>query len=432
MRVLSARAFARRAVATSIVVALVLVVGAPGISGADSLTGGRNAPDMAGRPYLVLISIDGFARDYQSTYDTPALDRIAESGLRARSMRPVFPTLTFPNHFSIATGLYPADHGIVANHFPNDQRDAWYHIWDRSSVEDGSWYSGEPVWVAAERNGLVSAAYYFVGTEAPVGGIRPTHWYSFDESVSAGQRVDQVIEWLQLAEERRPHVVTLYFEDVDDAGHDFGPGSPELAAAVAMVDASIGRLLDAIDTLGLKDRTAVFVVSDHGQAGQNGADSAFVLEDHIELRGLHVQDGGTYAWIYQDDPDRAAAIRIRDTINANWTHGVAMLRDEVPAEWQVSESKRYPEIFVVPDLHYAVVERRSDLEKIKKGDHGWAPENREMHGIFLAMGPGLPQGTEIGEISAVEIYPIMLDVLGIREPGRGADGSSPNRLSSDE
>ena len=421
-----------RAAAFSFLAAIGYLIWAAAIAAGERVTHGLNAPDRIDSPYLVLISIDGFGQDYRAMYDTPALNRIAAAGMRASSLRPVFPTLTFPNHFSIATGLYPADHGIVHNHFPNDQRNAWYHLWDRNSVEDGSWYSGVPIWAAAEMNGLVSAAYYFVGTEAPVGGIRPSYWYSFDESISAAQRVDQAIEWLELPPDCRPHVVTLYFEDVDDAGHDFGPGSPELRAAVAMVDANIGRLLDAIEKLGLAAETAIFVVSDHGQAAYAGLDSVFVLEDHIDLDGLRVQDGGTYAWIYQDVPDREAATQLRDRINANWTHGVALLRDEVPPEWRVSDSSRYPEIFVIPDLRYGVVEKRSDLRRIKKGDHGWAPENPEMHGIFLAMGPGLPVDQDIGEVSVVDIYPIMLDVLGIREPGHGGEGAGPNRLHTDE
>jgi len=166
-------------------------------------SGGRNAADRLDSPYLILISIDGFRWDYPSIYATPALDRLAAGGVRAEAMRPVYPSLTFPNHYSIATGLYPAEHGIVHNHFPNGERDAWYHLWDRSSVEDGRWYGGVPIWVAAEKAGMVSAAYYFVGTEAAIGDVMPSHWYSFDESVPAGARVEQVIDWLQLPADER-------------------------------------------------------------------------------------------------------------------------------------------------------------------------------------------------------------------------------------
>ena len=378
--------------------------------------------------HLVLVSIDGFRFDYQDLYDTPALDRIADSGVRADALRPVFPTMTFPNHYSIATGLYPADHGIVHNDFPNDTRDAWYHLWDRSSVEDGSWYAGEPIWVAAERHGMVSAAYYFVGTEAPVGGIRPTHWYSFDGSVTAGERVDQVIDWLRLPVGKRPRVITLYFEDVDDAGHDYGQGSPQLEQSVVLVDTEIGRLLDAIEEFGLTETTAVFVVSDHGHSNYEHLESTLVLEEIIDLEGLSIQEGGSYAWIYQDEPDRDAAIRIRDAINASWHNGVAFLREHAPPEWRVTDRPRYPEVFVQPDLHHAVVTRREDIDGIEPGDHGWAPEYPEMYGIFLMTGAGVSPHRKVGILDVVDIYPLMLDVLGIRDSVLGSAARDANRI----
>jgi hypothetical protein len=146
-------------------------------------TGGRNSESRLESPYLILISIDGFRWDYLNLYPAPAIEQLAVSGLSAQALVPVFPTLTFPNHYSIATGLYPANHGIVANRFPGLDQDDWYSYRNRDTVEDGRWYGGEPIWVAAERHGLVSAAYFFVGTEAPVNGISPTHWFNFDQEV---------------------------------------------------------------------------------------------------------------------------------------------------------------------------------------------------------------------------------------------------------
>jgi predicted AlkP superfamily pyrophosphatase or phosphodiesterase len=411
MRILSISASGSRVSATSIVALFVVLAALPVLGGPGS--GGRNAPDRLDSPYLVLVSIDGFRWDYPSIYATPALDRLAASGVRAESMRPVYPSLTFPNHYSIATGLYPAEHGIVHNDFPNGERNAWYHLRDRSSVEDGRWYGGVPIWVAAEKAGMVSAAYYFVGTEAAIGDVSPSHWYSFDESVPADARVDQVIDWLQLAAEERPHMITLYFEDVDTAGHDFGQGSVELAEAVAQVDASIGRLLDAIDELEIRDKVHVLVVSDHGQTGFVDPDKALILSEHIDLEGLEIVDGGTYASIYQKAPDKVRAAEIRDAINANWSHGSAYLRDEAPEEWRVSDNARFPDIFVAPDLHHAALSVSDKRDKLKLGDHGWDPKHREMHGIFLANGPRLEAGQQIGEISVVDIYPLMLELLQI-------------------
>jgi len=166
----------------------------------------------------------------------------------------------------------------------------------------------------------------------------------------------------------------------------------------------------------------VLVVSDHGQASYVEPEATFVLRDHIDLEGLEVIAGGTYAWIYQQVPDRERALAIRDAINAAWTHGRAVLRDEAPAEWRIDGSPRFPEIFVVPDAGYGVVAEREAVQRLKKGDHGWDPSNKAMHGIFLATGPGLPEGMTIGEVSAVEVYPLLLDLLRIParlpRPGR--------------
>ena len=376
-------------------------------------SGGRNAAERAGSPYLVLISIDGFSQDYLSIYPTPALDRIAASGVRAESLRPVFPSLTFPNHYSIATGLYPSEHGIVSNRFPDETRGSWYKLSDRDSVEDGRWYGGEPIWVAAERHGLVAAAYYFVGTEAAIQGVRPSHWNSFDASVPGSDRVARVLEWLAWPEETRPRLITLYFEHVDTAGHQFGRGSPELARAVAEVDANIGRVLDAIADRGLEDDVNVLVVSDHGQADYVDPEASFVLREHIDLAGLEIIAGGAYAWIYQQQPDRERALAIRDAINDSWRHGRAVLRDEAPAEWRVTDSPRYPEVFVVPNIGHGVVVEPEGVGRLTKGDHGWEPSEKAMHGIFLASGPGLPRGVTIGEVSVVDVYPLMLELLRI-------------------
>ena len=152
-------------------------------------SGGINDIDKRALPYVVLVSFDGFRWDYQDRFATPGMDRLAAAGVRTQSLQPVFPTVTFPNHYSIATGLNPSSHGIVANSFPSRDRQRWYSLSDPSAVGDGSWYGGEPAWVAAESSGMVAAAYYFVGTEAEIGGIRPTYWQPFDASVPGDIRV---------------------------------------------------------------------------------------------------------------------------------------------------------------------------------------------------------------------------------------------------
>jgi len=367
-------------------------------------------------PYLILVSIDGFGWDVQDANDTPALDRIAATGVRADAMRPVYPTMTFPNHYSIATGLYPYQHGIVDNDFPDADHNSWYHIWDRDAVQDGSWYGGEPIWVSAEKNGITSAAFFFVGTEAAIGGISPSHWYPYDAAIPGQDRVRQVLDWLALPAGERPHMITLYFEDVDNASHEFGPGAIETKAAVRQVDGYLLQLLDGIEALDIRHDVYTVIVSDHGQAQHRPAADAFVLNEHIDLDGLTIFDHNSFVSIYLDWYEEERAMKIRNAINDHWEHGRAYLKKESPAHWRVTDDPRYADIAVVADPGYAVISTSDKASWIKGGDHGWDPTFDAMRGIFLASGPRLPAGTTIGAIDNIEVYPLMMAILGLPLP----------------
>ena len=221
----------------------------PGRATTPNGTGGVNAPETLGKPYLVLVSFDGLRPDYLDRYETPSFDRVAARGVAAEALVSVYPSLTFPAHYSIATGLHPERHGLVGNRFYDPARGEEYNYRDRHSVEDGTWYGGEPIWVTAETQGMVAAAMLFVGTEADIGGVRPTFWTRYADRGTHRERVDEVLGWLALPAERRPHLVTLYFSSVDGAGHRYGPASTAVAEAVERVDADLGRLLDGIDAL---------------------------------------------------------------------------------------------------------------------------------------------------------------------------------------
>ena len=360
-----------------------------------------------------MISIDGFRWDYQDLYKTPALDRIAENGVRADALVPVFPTLTFPNHYSIATGLYPANHGLVGNSFPSKDRRRFYSLRDRETVEDGSWYRGEPIWVAAEKNGLVSAAFFFVGTEADVGGVNLSYWHSFDESISGKRRVDQVLDWLAMPEDKRPHVITLYFEHVDTATHRYGPGSKRSISSIKQVDAYLGRLLAGIDKLTIADDIYVVIVSDHGQTIVNSNAEPFLINSVVNIDGITVVDHGSVAFLYLPEPDPQRSDAIRTVINNAWEHGKAMLRHETPDNWHVVNDSRFANIIVQADPGYVVYSSRKRSWGASIGDHGWAPEHKEMYGIFLASGPRLPKGRKIPAVNAVDVYPLMMEILEI-------------------
>ena len=376
-------------------------------------SGGVNAPAQRDKPYLILVSLDGFRWDYQDLFDTPALDRIAADGVRAKRLIPVFPTLTFPNHYSIATGLYPANHRLIGNTFPNRDLTEWYSLRMRDAVQDGGWYSGEPVWVAAEKAGMVTAAFFFVGTEADIQGIPMTYWNAFNASVPGLERVQQVIDWLSMPEEQRPHFITLYFEDVDTATHNHGPGSQQSVASIDRVNEYLTALLDGVAELPVADDVYYVVVSDHGQITKRLDKQILVLEGLVDLEGLSVVDHGAAAFIYMPEPDAGRAVAIRDAINDAWPYGEAILRREAPAAWRVTEEAGFADIIVQAEPGYLVYSTADRVQRRSRGDHGWAPEAEDMHAIFLASGPRLPAGRTIGPVRAVDVYPLMMEILGL-------------------
>ena len=375
-------------------------------------SGGVNAPEQRDKPYLILVSIDGFRWDYQDLYNTPTLDRIASSGVRADASKPVFPTLTFPNHYSIATGLYPANHGLIGNKFPSKDRARFYSMYDREAVMDGTWYGGNPVWVAAENAGLVTAAYYFVGTEAPINGVPLTYWHAFDASVAGTARVDKALEWLAMPDETRPHLITLYFEDVDTTTHRFGPGSAESIASIEKVDAYLGRLLAGIDELPIADDVYVVIVSDHGQIASKLDERPFIIDSAVSLEDLTVVDHGSSAFIYLPEPDNQLAAGLRDAINESWAHGKAMLRTDTPKAWRATSAAGFADVILQADDGHLVFSTARAVAPVP-GNHGWAPEIEDMFGIFLAMGPDLPEGLQLAAINNVDIYPLLMKILGL-------------------
>jgi predicted AlkP superfamily pyrophosphatase or phosphodiesterase len=378
-----------------------------------------NAVEQRGKPYVVLVSFDGFRWDYQDLFSTPSMDRLAAAGVRAEALVPVFPTKTFPNHYSVATGQYPGRHGIVGNRFLDPENGAWYSFRDRSSVEDGRWYGGEPIWVTAETQGMVSAAFFFVGTEAAVQGVRPFHWNAFNYDITFEERVGRVLSWLAEPPATRPHFVTLYFEEPDLTAHQAGPDSPAVAEAVARVDAALGRLLDGIDRLPHRDQVYVVLVSDHG-LGQVG-DEVFVLDQAVDLEGVDVVGGGEVAFLHVREGGEGRIEALAQEIREAWPSGAVYRRGEAPTSWWIEDNPRFGDLILLADYPSRIVFSDWVGRPVNPGSHGWGPEVPEMHGIFLAMGPGLPAGSRIGRVSPVDVYPLLAKALGL-EPAEAVQG----------
>ena len=378
-------------------------------------TGGVNAPVQRDKPYLLLVSIDGMRWDYPDLFPTPNLQRFIADGARADRLLPAWPTLTFPNHYTLVTGLMPHRHGLVANDFFDPDSGRWYTPRDRSTVTDGRFYAGEPIWVTAERQGMVAATLFWVGSTASIGGVRPSHSRLYDKSMRGEQRVEQVLEWLALPAERRPHLLTLYFENLDDQAHWNGIGSPEFIDGFKQLDGWLGYLLAGIDALPHGGQVTIVIVSDHGQMPYNDS-PPLVLEQHIALDGLQLVDGGPYVMAWQERPDAAQAAKLAAQVNAVWRHGRAWTRADAPPDWHLNDNPRSPQLLFVAEPGYAVLSRAEQSVKLIAGDHGWAPEASEMHGVFMARGPDIPPGTRVPALRAVDVHSLLLAVLGLHGP----------------
>lgn len=385
-------------------------------------SGGVNQPEHLDAPYVVLLSLDGFRWDYQDLFHTPNLDRIAAAGVRADGLVPVFPVKTFPNHYAIATGMYVDAHGLVGNDFCEPAFDACYSLGNRAEVENARWYRGEPIWVTAETQGMVSASYFFVGSEAPVMGVQPTEWHRFDADVAYETRVARVLAWLALPPETRPHLVTFYFEETDTKGHDFGPDAPEMREAVDMVDRLIGDLLDGIAALPHGDQVHVVVVSDHGM-GAFSAGQTYFLADLLELgEGVDVRGTGAHMLLYVDGDD-ARKDALRDRLAAVLPRASVYRVGEVPERLHYARGgARLGDIVIVPDFGWSVVPWSAAQRPGRDGrTHGWHRDTPEMQGIFLAMGPRIRRGERVPAFENVHVYPLIAEILGL-DPNPAIDG----------
>ena len=391
-------------------------------------SGGTNRPEHRGKPYVVLVSLDGFKAEYLDRFELPNLRRVMTRGARAKAMVPVFPSLTFPNHYSLVTGLHPGRHGIVSNRFFDPELNRTYAYTDQNAVVDPVWYRGEPIWVSAEKQGMVSACFFWPGSEEPVQGVRPTIWNKYDGKVTNDARVATVLEWLQLPEERRPHMITLYFSELDSASHDTQLENDAVEAAARSLDDAIGRLLDGIDTLPVRDRVYVVITSDHGMANTSAAQTIRLdsLLDAGEYADIVASFGGPVASLHVKGGS-ARARQLVDRINGKLARGRAYLRPEMPARFEYHRDPRAGDIVVVMDASWVMVTSRPSSSAAKDerreywGQHGWDNAYPSMRAAFLVMGPDVVPGALVGEVNNVDVYPFLTEILGI-DPAADLDG----------
>lgn len=368
---------------------------------------------------LILISIDGFRWDYLGKYEAPVLQKLARAGVHARRMNASFPSKTFPNHYTLVTGLRPGRHGIVANSFHDV---ATGDNFSMARTETRWWEGGEPVWITAEKQGVRSACYFWPGSEAELQGRRPAYFRPFDKKMTAAARTDGLLAWLALPPAERPKLFTLYFDLVDDAGHDFGPEAPETAAAVRSADAAVGRLLEGLTRLGLRETANLVIVSDHGMA-ELSPERVVFLDDLLDLSQVSIEAIGTYAGVRpKPGVDRAALIA---GIRAKAPKQVQVYaREEMPARFHYNSGERIPPILLLADTGWSLEQKTGWpmlKARYKHGNHGWDPAAPEMGALFIAQGPAFRSGLQLATVENVDVYRLLCAVLGLRPAAN--DGS---------
>ena len=358
----------------------------------------------------MLVSLDGFRWDYLDRGLTPNLSRLAREGVRAEAMVPVFPTKTFPNHYSIVTGRYPAKHGILGNVFTAPDVGGRLTLWDRDAVRDARYYLAEPIWVTAERQGQRTAPLFWPGSEAPINGVHPSYALPFDGEMPDTARVSRLLGWLDLPLEQRPTFLTLYSSAVDDAGHEYGPGAPETDRAIAQVDSLIGLLTTELVRRGRVRNMNLVIVSDHGMTS-TGPDRVIRLDDYVSADAMQVDEMSTLltAW---------PAAGLEDSVYRGLKrapHLMVYRRAALPARFQLEGSPRVAPIVAIADEGWTIAQRTAADPRptIIPGNHGFDDTLPSMRAIFIAHGPAFRRGVTVPPFRNIHVYPLLAAVLGL-------------------
>ncbi len=370
-----------------------------------------SAPAVASANPLILISIDGYRADYLQRGLSTNLEALAARGVRAQWMIPAFPTLTFPNHYTLVTGLYPDHHGIVANEMedPSIQPDHHFTLKDRVAVGDGRWWDeATPLWVSVQQQGGHAATMFWPGSEAAIHGVRPDRWRAFDMTVPADARVDQVLQWLDLPRAQRPQFNTLYFDQVDHQAHERGPDSKEVNDALRQVDAALGRLIDGLKQRGLFDQVNLVIVSDHGMAAVPPGHTIYI-ERLFDTRRAHTVMLGAIAGV---DADDGAELNAEKLLSPH-PHMRCWKKQDIPARFHYGTNARIPAIVCLAQTGWLITTRAAQAKHKHpdRGDHGYDNADPLMRALFIAEGPAFRKGYVAPPFPNVDVYPLLAHLL---------------------
>ena len=381
-----------------------------------------NTPISENKPYVILISTDGFRSDYAEKFQASNLLKFAESGVSSKAMLPSFPSITFPNHWSLITGLYPSHHGLIDNYFYDYKRENFYAMSKQEAAEDGTWYGGTPLWGLAEKQGMLSASMMWVGSASDAGGTRPTYYYHYHEKFTPEEKVQKVINWLQLPEAKRPHFISLYFPEVDSNGHRFGPDSNETAQAVQLIDTAVGNLVKKVQELGLQNVNYIFV-SDHGMIAVDKENPLEIPEILFDKNRFDFYNSQTLLRVVVKDKSQVKSV-FRQLKKGRTSDYKVYLTKRFPRKLNFAERddryNRIGDIILIPKAPKIFLEKGKNTSL---GKHGYNPYKvPEMKATFIAFGPAFKSNKKIGEFQNVNVYPIVTDILKLKI-SRPIDGS---------
>jgi len=375
------------------------------------IPGRENSPEQEKKPYVILISADGYRYDYTRLYNASHLQALSDSGVKADFMYPSYPSVTFPNHYSIVTGLYPSHEGLVNNAFYDADTKQFFYYKNKNGT-DQLWYKGGiPLWVLAEQQNMLSASFYWVGSESAVQNVRPTYYYKYNEKIGIHKRIQTVVNWLNLPADKRPHLITFYFPQVDHEGHKHGPNSPEVANAVHLIDSAVYELTKAVKTTGI-DVNYVFV-SDHGMTKTDTA-HPIPLPVAVDTSKFIISGDGLLVELYAKDPKyiQSTYQELLKSVTPDYS---VYLKTNVPAKLHYGASddwhNRIGDILLIPQWpkFFKMSDRKPD-----PGWHGYdATEVKEMRATFYAWGPAFKQHLTIPGFENVDIFPMINQLLGL-------------------
>ncbi|SDL85504.1 alkaline phosphatase D [Catalinimonas alkaloidigena] len=373
------------------------------------------------RPYVIMVSFDGFRHDYVEKYDLPHFKEFIRAGAQAERLIPSFPSKTFPNHYTLVTGLYPGHHGLVSNRFYAPELHRTYSISNRETVCDPAFYGGTPLWQLAQQQGVPTASFFWVGSEAPILGEFPDRYLMYDASIPNASRIDTVQRWLQLPEAERPHFITLYFSLVDDAGHAYGPNSDEVRAAVREADTLVEQLMKMVHQTDLPIN--VILTSDHGMLEMETKPETYLfLPELVDVSDTTVVtvNNGTQVSFYTDDPARRDALYQR--LKTQETHFRVYRQSDFPKRWHFQNPRAGDVLLVADSGYYVVGVGQEEFGKKVEwgthwGTHGFDPQTvQAVSGIFYAWGPQVQPGVIVPAFENVHVYPFVAELLGLKTP----------------